>query len=390
LVGLVLFVAGSLACAAAGNLAQLVAFRIVQGVGAGILDPLVMVILARGAGPARAGRVMGIMGVVLSLGPVIGPAAGGLVLDGLGWRWMFLINLPIGAVAFLLALRVVPRDEPDADARRLDLPGLVLLGPGFAAVLLGLSRVAGPDRADAWVPFAAGAVLLGGYGVRALTVRRTPPLLDLRLFTRSAFSASVAIMSLSGLVTFGMLFLLPLYYQQAHGHGARVAGLLIAPVGLGASLAMPFAGRLSDRVGSRAPARCGALLAVAAIVPMAWLGARTPEVWSGLAAFAAGIGMGLMAAPTMGALYRTLPPELVAQGSSALYMLNQLGGSLGIAAVAVIMQRSDGAVPGVHHGVWLLAGGLLAAAAITVLLPGRPAPPSANPRAERATEAQVS
>ncbi|WP_051468499.1 DHA2 family efflux MFS transporter permease subunit [Actinomadura oligospora] len=378
LLGLVLFVAGSLACAFAGNLPQLVAFRIVQGLGAGILDPLVMVILARGAGPARAGRVMGLMGVVLSLGPVLGPALGGLVLDGLGWRWMFLINLPIGVVAFVLALRVVPRDRPDGPAQRLDLLGLVLLGPGFAAVLLGLSRVAGGS--DAWAPFAIGAVLLAGYGVRALTVRRTPPLLDLRLFARPAFSASVGIMSLSGIVTFGMLFLLPLYYQQAHGHGARVAGLLVAPVGLGASLAMPIAGRLSDRVGSRVLARCGALLAVAALVPMAWLGARTPEAWSGLAAFAAGIGMGLMAAPTMGALYRTLPPELVAQGSSALYMLNQLGGSLGIAAVAVIMQRSDGAVQGVHHGVWLLAGGLLLAAATTLLLPGRPAPVTTNPQ----------
>lgn len=384
LAGLVLFAGGSLACALAADLPQLVAFRVVQGVGAGILDPLVMVILARGAGPARAGRVMGVMGVVLSLGPVIGPAAGGLVLDGLGWRWMFLINLPIGAAAFLLALRLIPRDEPDGPSRRLDLLGLVLLGPGFAAVLLGLSRVAGQDGSGAWTPFAIGAVLLAGYGVRALTVRRTPPLLDLRLFTRPAFSASVGIMALSGIVTFGMLFLLPLYYQQAHGHGARAAGLLIAPVGLGSSLAMPLAGRLSDRLGSRVLARCGALLAVAAVVPMAWLGAGTPEVWSGLAALVAGIGMGLMAAPTMGALYRTLPPELVPQGSSALYMLNQLGGSLGIAAVAVIMQRSGGgAVAGVHHGVWLLAGGLLAAAAITVLLPGRPAPPVVEPVAER-------
>ncbi|MEV5572662.1 DHA2 family efflux MFS transporter permease subunit [Spirillospora sp. NPDC052269] len=388
LVGLVLFVGGSLACASAGNLEQLVAFRIVQGVGAGILDPLVMVILARGAGPARAGRVMGIMGVVLPLGPVLGPALGGLVLDGLGWRWMFLVNLPIGVAAFALALRIVPREEPDGPAQRLDVPGLVLLGPGFAAVLIGLSRVA--SGADAWTPFAIGAVLLAGYGVRAVTVRSTPPLLDLRLFSRSSFSASVGIMALSGIVTFGMLFLLPLYYQQAHGHGARVAGLLVAPMGLGASLAMPVAGRLSDRIGSRVLARCGALFAAASLLPMAWLGARTPEVWSALAAFAAGLGMGFMSAPTMGALYRTLPPELVAQGSSALYMLNQLGGSLGIAAVAVIMQRSGGTVPGVHHGAWLLAGGLLLAAATTVLLPGRPAPAPANPQVERETAPQPS
>src|ERR1044072_8168639 len=112
IVGLLLFPGGSLACALAWNVGSLIGFRVVQGLGAGILDPLVLVLLARGAGPARAGRVMGLMGVVLSLGPVLGPIAGGAILEGLAWRWMFLLSLPVGLIALLLALKVVPTAPP--------------------------------------------------------------------------------------------------------------------------------------------------------------------------------------------------------------------------------------------------------------------------------------
>ncbi|MCP2334982.1 DHA2 family efflux MFS transporter permease subunit [Actinomadura rupiterrae] len=389
LAGLVLFTAASLACALATGLGELVAFRVLQGVGAGILDPLVLVLLARGAGPARAGRVMGLMGVVLSFGPVLGPVVGGLVLDSLGWRWMFLINLPIGVLAFALALRIVPDDTPatssgaSSDASRPavsgrpDLLGLALLGPGFAALLYGLSRIAANGgAAEAGIPFAAGAVLLGGYAVRALTARRTAPLVDLRMFARLPFSTSVGVLSVAGVVTFGSLFLLPLYYQQAHGHGTFAAGLLVAPIGLGSALAMPVAGRLSDRLGSRVLSGLGGLLATASALPLAWLGSgAASEAGAAVAGLVLGLALGFLTAPAMGALYRTLPPEQVAQGSTVLYMLNQLGGSLGIAAMAVIMQRSSGPVPGLHGGAWLLTAALAAAAlAAAALLPGRPSP----------------
>ncbi|WP_021600344.1 DHA2 family efflux MFS transporter permease subunit [Actinomadura welshii] len=374
--GLTVFLAGSLASALAWDVGSLIAFRVLQGLGAGIIDPLVLVLLARAAGPARAGRVMGLMGLILSLGPVAGPIVGGIVLDALGWRWMFLINLPVGTAALLLARRVLaagPRD-PDAPRTPLDVTGLALLGPGFAAGVLALSRAVGQPAWQPLVPLAAAAVLLAAYAVHALRVRRTPPLIDVRLFARASFTASVAVMTLTGLGTFAALFMLPLYYQQAHGHGALAAGLLVTPVGLGGALAMPVAGRLSDRAGSRALAQGGAALALLGMLAFTRVTADAGEVWTSLAAFAVGLGLGCVGAPTMGALYRTLPPALVPQGSSVLYMLNQLGASAGIAVVALIVQHAAGGPPAAgYHGVaWFGAAAAAVILAGTAALPGRP------------------
>ncbi|MEV5986247.1 MFS transporter [Streptomyces sp. NPDC052051] len=427
LIGLSLFLAASLLCAAAWNVGSLIAFRAMQGIAAGILDPLVLVLLARAAGPARAGRVMGLMGVVLSLGPVLGPIAGGAVLQGLGWRWMFLLGIPIGLIALLLAVRVVPADRPtgtddptgvdrltDADqstgvdgltdanqstgvdrpTSRLDAIGLALLGPGFAVLVLAMTQTAEHPAFTApqvFLPLILAAVMLVGYAVHALRVGDKAPLIDLRLFKNTGFTASVTVMTLNGLATFACLFALPLYYQRAHGHGTLAAGLLVAPVGLGAALAMPLAGALSDRTGSRGLAQGGAVAAALGGFALTRVGAGTSELWPSLAAFAMGLGLGFVGAPTMGSLYRTLPTHLVPQGSSVLYMLNQLGAGIGIALVTVILKTvgDDDVMRGIH-GVYGFAIATLAVMLVaTAFLPGRtetPLPPAREaPRTERIT-----
>ncbi|MFC5750474.1 DHA2 family efflux MFS transporter permease subunit [Actinomadura rugatobispora] len=391
LAGLGLFLAGSLGSGLAWDTGPLIAFRIVQGLGTGILDPLVLVLLARAAGPARAGRVMGLMGVVLSLGPVLGPVAGGLILSGLDWRWMFLLNVPLGLVAVLLALRVLPADAPGngdggAEGPRLDVLGLALLGPGFGVLVLAMTQSAERDAFAVWpvlAPLAAGAALLGWYGLHASRPRRDrsrPPLIDLRLFTSVGFSASVATMTLVGLATYAALFALPLYYQQAHGHGVLAAGLLLAPFGAGSAVAMPLAGRLSDRIGSRGLALGGAVAALLAALALTRVGAGTGEAWPAVASLVLGLGLGFVGAPTMGSMYRTLPPPLVPQGSSVLYMLNQLGASVGIAVVTLILQAAGPGevLDGVRGVFWFGAGATAAILAAGSLLPGRPAPASGD------------
>ncbi|MEV0387625.1 DHA2 family efflux MFS transporter permease subunit [Nonomuraea sp. NPDC050643] len=371
--GLTIFLAGSLAAGLAWDVGSLIAFRVLQGVGAGLLDPLVLILLARAAGPSRAGRVMGLMGVVLSLGPVLGPIAGGAILGTLTWRAMFLISVVVGAVALLLALRVLPRDEAGrGGGPRLDVVGLALLGPGFAAVVLALSQTAEQGAFAVWqvlLPFVVGGVLLIGYAVHA---RKASPLIDLRLFANRGFSASVTIMGLGGMGLFSALFALPLYYQQAHGHGVLAAGLLMAPVGLGGSIAMPLAGRLSDRLGARGLATGGAIVAVVSAFALTRVGADTPEVWPALAAFTIGLGSGFFSAPTMGSLYRTLPPPMVAQGSSVLYMLNQLGAALGVALVTIVIQSAADVITGFRGIFWLAVAANVIVLAVIPLLPGRP------------------
>ncbi|MCC2280439.1 DHA2 family efflux MFS transporter permease subunit [Streptomyces sp. ET3-23] len=382
LFGLALFLVGSFSSALAWNVDSLIGFRIVQGIGAGVVDPLVLVILARAAGPSRAGRVMGMMGVVLSLGPVLGPVLGGIVLESLGWRSMFYINLPIGIVAVLLALRVVPADPPEArgSVARLDIVGAVLLAPGFAAMVLALTEAgqhAGFGAPSVLIPLVIGLALIAGYVIHALRARDAEPLIDVRLFASRSFAASVVVQGLVGLGTYAGLFALPLYYQVLHGHGARAAGLLVAPLGIGSALAMPLAGRLSDRFGARRLVCAGAALTALGAVFLTRLGASDSEVWSAVAALGIGLGLGAVGAPTMGSLYRTLPPEKVPQGSSVLYNLNQLGGALGVACVALIlaadgMDQGSSGIDGFRDAYWFVFAVGVVILAATPLLPGRP------------------
>ncbi|WP_433434333.1 DHA2 family efflux MFS transporter permease subunit [Nonomuraea sp. CA-141351] len=380
LTGLALFLAGALGAGLAWNVGALIVFRVLQGFGAGLLDPLVLILLARAAGPRRAGRVMGLMGVVLSMGPVLGPIAGGAVLAGLSWRWMFLLSVPVGLVALLLALRAIPTDPSEGpSSMRLDVAGLALLGPGFAAVVLALSQTAEQGTFTAWqalLPLGLGTVLLLAYAVHALRAGRsdgrTPPLIDLRLFASRSFSASVTIMGLGGLALFAALFALPLYYQQAHGHGVLTAGLLMAPIGLGGAVAMPLAGRLSDRVDARGLATGGAIVAGLSALAFTKMGADTPVIWPALAAFTIGLGSGCFSAPSMGSLYRALPPSMVAQGSSVLYMLNQLGAALGVAVVTLILQTAGDVISGFHGIFWLVVAVTVIILAAVPLLAGSP------------------
>ncbi|MDA0633484.1 DHA2 family efflux MFS transporter permease subunit [Nonomuraea sp. MCN248] len=375
LFGLLVFLAGSLGAGLAWDTGSLIAFRAVQGLGAGVLDPLVLTLLARAAGPHRAGRVMGLMGVVLSLGPVLGPLTGGALLQAFSWKWMFLLNVPVGVVAYLLALRVIPADDPPAGRRaRLDVTGVALLAPGFVALMLALSQAAEQVAFGVWqvlVPLAAGVALLGGYGLHA---RRGEPLIDPRLFARRSFSAAVVVMGLVGLATFATLFALPLYFRQVHGVGALAAGMLVAPVGAGAAVAMPLAGRLSDRLGARGLALGGAAVAVVSGLAFTQVGPGTGWAWPVVAGCAMGLGLGFVGAPTMGSLYRLLPAPLIPQGSAVLYMLNQLGAALGIAVVTLIVQTAGDPLGGMRGVFWFALAMVTVILAAVPLLPGCPAP----------------
>ncbi|WP_198664173.1 MFS transporter, partial [Jiangella endophytica] len=167
LIGLAVFFVGSAASALAWNLEALITFRALQGVGAGILDPLMLTLLARAAGPARIGRVMGIMGIVGSSGPVAGPVVGGVILQVADWRWLFVVNIPIVLAAFALAVRHLPADAPGRGGPhpRLDLVGLALVGPGVAGLLFALSRIEAEGRLTAPSVLGVAAIALVLIGV---------------------------------------------------------------------------------------------------------------------------------------------------------------------------------------------------------------------------------
>ncbi|MCC3330948.1 MFS transporter [Nocardia abscessus] len=269
---------------------------------------------------------------------------------------------------------------------------MALIGPGVAVGVLALSEVGQRGVFTTWhvlLPLAVAIVLLAAYTAHALRKRATPPLIDVRLFTRLNFSASVVAAALLGLLSFAGIFAIPLYYQQVRGFDAWEAGLLLAPFGLGSAIAMPLAGRLSDQLGSRRLALTGAVVALLSALWFTQFDSHTNLWWTALAAFTFGIGTGSGGAPTIGSVYRTLPPELVPQGSSVLYMLNQLGASIGIAMVALINETTVGAQLGFQHAYSWIAGAAVILIVASSFIPGKPAPAPAEDFAEAETAAPV-
>ncbi|MCK9930970.1 DHA2 family efflux MFS transporter permease subunit [Frankia sp. Mgl5] len=388
LLGLSLFLAGSALCAVAWNVESLIAFRVLQGLGGGMVDPIMMTVVAGAAGPARIGRVMGLLSIPITLGPVLGPIVGGVLLENFSWEWMFLVNIPFALAAIVLAVVVLPADPPrDGTPVPLDALGVALLCPGFAAVVFALSQ-AGRDgfgSAQVVIGLVLGAALFAGYAAHALRTAGTP-LLDLRLFASKGFSASVTIMFLVGGGLFALLFLLPLYYQQVHDHSVLESGLLLAPLGVGAMIGMPLAGNLADRIGARLLVPTGALLVTAGALVFTQSGAGTSQAVLTPAQLVIGFGLGLVGAPTMGSVYRTVPMTSVAGATGAVFILNQIGASLGVAVVALILQGGGAHAAPTPDSFgnafwWPVAAGLVVFSA-GFLLPGRPAPaPEAFPAA---------
>jgi MFS family permease len=224
------------------------------------------------------------------------------------------------------------------------------------------------------LPLAVGVVLLAGYAVHALRPRTAAPLIELRLFARRSFTAGVVAAAVLGLATFASIFAIPLYYQQVRDFGVFEAGLLLAPYGLGSAIVMPLAGQLSDRLGSRLPALVGAGFALVASVAFTTFGPTTPLLLPLPAAFVLGIGTGTAGAPVIGSVCRTLPVELVPQGSSVLYMLNQLGAATGIAVVALLVQAAGDPVTGFRSAYLGVVVALLLMVVAATQIPGRPAP----------------
>ncbi len=395
---LLLFILGSVLCGAAWSVGSLIAFRVVQAVGGGMLLPVGQTMLATKAGPQRMGRVMSVVAVPAMLAPVLGPVIGGLIVGHLDWRWMFYLNVPICAVALLAAFAWLPRDAERVPGARLDLLGLVLLSPGLAALVYGLAqagnghRVTDP-RVYAWL--AAGAVLIAAFGTHALR-RRERALVDLTLFRDRGFTTSVAALFLYVGVVFGVMFMSPVYFQAVRGDTPLRAGLLLAPLGLGAMLAMPVAGRLTDRVGPRVLALTGLVVVLAGLSVFTQLDADTSKVVLGVAVFVVGLGHGTMMPSLMAAAYQRLDRRDVPAATTASNIVIRVGSSFGIAALAVALQiyiRHEfptaagtlASVAAVHapdaaarlahafgHSFWWAMGFAAAALVPILLLPGRP------------------
>ncbi len=376
-VSLCVFAAGSALCGLAQSLGWLIAARVVQGAGAGMLFPLMRIIIVEVAGKDRLGRLMALIAIPVQVAPIIGPVVGGTLIQSLSWRWAFLLNVPIVVVVAVLSALFIPNARGGGKVR-LDLIGTLCLGGALSLIVYGLGALSQGEAitgAGALWPLVAGVALLAAYGVRA-ALARTPGVIEFGLFRDRAFSASMAVTFLNNAGLFGAVFLVPLFFQRAGGAGALGAGLALAPQGLGMLVAVLLVGRLID-VGDnhRALVLGGLALVVAGTVPFALAGPGTAGPLLAGALFVRGVGLAFAVSPTMVTLYHTLAPAKVPAATTANAINQQVAGALGTAVVALLLEGllTDGTATATafHPVFWVVTGLAALTFAPAALLPHR-------------------
>jgi EmrB/QacA subfamily drug resistance transporter len=338
--GLALFTAGSALCGLATTSEQLIAFRVLQGLGGGMLAPTGLTILVNSTDRDDLPKLMSAIGVPLVLAPVFGPTLGGFLLQSVSWHAIFLVNVPIGIVTGVLAFRMLPRDGPDKEgAGRLDWLGLLLAGFGTVGVTYGLSQsaTAGSFTSPSVIlPMIGGAVLIVLFILRSRVIKN--PLLDFRLYAIRAYSSAAVVMFCMGAALFGAMVLLPLYFQLDRGQDAIHTGLALIPQGLGASVGMYGSARATRRFGAGLTSLVGVFIVLTATLPYLFVGDTTPYIVLASAMVVRGVGVGLAMMPAMTAAFSPLDEEQVHDASPQLNVIQRIGGSLGTAVIAVVLQ----------------------------------------------------
>jgi EmrB/QacA subfamily drug resistance transporter len=373
-----LFVLGSVLCACAWNVESLIAFRILQGLGGGVMFPLMQTLAMQNVAPEARTRTMASVSLPVALGPILGPVLGGVVLNWLDWRWLFLINVPVSVVGFILAVLFITDDRPSRGASRprLDVVGAVLLAPALAGLLYGLSNTHAEgafSRADVLVPGIGGAILLAGFIIWA-TRCAGAALVDVRLLAVRSVRVSSIALTFVGAALFAGNFLLPLYLQALRGYSVLDAALLLIPQGVGTLLARFVVGRLVARFGPRLVAVVGFLVVAAATVPFALADADTNLWLLGAVLFVRGLGLGVVLIPIMAAAYVDIRRDQMPQASAVTRIVQQLGGAFGTALVAVALTAAatqSHPEAGFDAAFWWTTAITVAAAVIALLLPAQ-------------------
>jgi EmrB/QacA subfamily drug resistance transporter len=316
------FTLSSALCGLAWSAPSLIGFRVLQGVSGGLLAPMTQMMIARAAGRHMA-RVAGYMALPVLLAPVFGPVIAGAILQYASWRWLFLVNLPVGAVALVLTVLFLPSDRPEAARRTLDWLGLALLSPGLAMFLFGAERIGGTTGRAL---LAAGVAAIAAF---LWTARRKGDraLIDLGLFRGKVFSTVAVTQFLSNGGMFAGQMLIPAFLIQSCGRAPAEMGWMLAPLGLGMMLTNPLMGALTGRFGIRRVSAGGALLALAATTPLLYLAVHGLDLFVLLPAlFLRGMGMSGVGLPSLTAAYASVSRQSLPMATTSLNIVQRLGG----------------------------------------------------------------
>ncbi len=335
LTSVALFTVGSVLCATAQGSGMLIAFRVLQGLGGGCVLPIAMAYVYRLAPPDKVGAVMGMMGIPILFAPAIGPVLAGWLVQYASWRWIFLLNLPVGLVGLVVGVVGLPAVRRQA-AGALDRWGAILGPLAFAALSYGVSQGSTSwTSAQTSAGLAVGAVALLAF--IAVELRVETPLLELRVFTSLDFSLAIVAQWVGQIALFGSLFLVPLFLQQVRGFGAFDTGLAILPQAIAAAVFMPLGGVLFDRIGARPLVVLGLVLVAVATGLLGQVNVHTQVTDLIAPLVLAGAGMGLMMMTLNTHLINAAPRALVSRVTSLTNALQQVVNGLTIAALATIL-----------------------------------------------------
>jgi EmrB/QacA subfamily drug resistance transporter len=377
LVALALFTAASALCALAGSLGQLIAFRVLQGVGGGMLTPVGMAMLFRVFPPEERIRASKILTVPTAAAPALGPVLGGLLVDGLSWHWAFLVNVPVGLAALVFGLRYLSEhDDAVAETGPFDLPGFLLAGAGLGALMFAITE--GPARgwgtAIILGPGIAGLVLLALLVRRELRVRF--PMLHLGIFRDRLFRASTLVVLPASAGFLGLLYAFPLLQQEGLGRTATESGLLTFPEAIGVMAGSQVVSRVYRRFGPRRLMAGGATTVAAMALLLTQVDAGTPDVHVVAVMFVLGAGMSFVFIPTQSTVFANISAASTGQASGLFNALRQTGAALGVAVMATVISivgpsATSAAAAGVgapdlggYHAAFLTAAVLLGLAVL--------------------------
>jgi EmrB/QacA subfamily drug resistance transporter len=327
-------------CAVAPGIQALIAFRVLQGITGGLLIPAGMTVLGQAAGPTRMGRVMTTSAVPAILAPAVGPVIGALLIAHLSWHWLFLINLPIGALGVIIGWRTVPRGDRVA-GDHIDLPGLLLVVAGLPLLIYAITQAAQQRTltdATVLLPMLSGIAALAAFTRRSL--RRKSPLLDLRLVTNRVYAAASFEVLFNGAALFGGMIVMPLYFQLQRKAGIVDTGLLLTAFSLGAAATFPIAGRLTDRYGGGLITAAGLIVTVCSTIPFALLPADANLTGVEALQVMRGIGLALSGMPAVSAAFATVKRHQLPEATAQINILSRVGGALGSAVFVVILTNS--------------------------------------------------
>ncbi len=338
--GVGLFTVASLLCGLAQNPGELIAARAVQGLGAALLLPQTMTLII-GTFPAeRRGSALGVWGAVAGVAAVTGPGLGGLLVSTLGWRWIFFVNVPVGAVVLVATYAIIP-DVRKGTRPRLDMVGVLVVSAAVLCFTFGLTEGQRYHwNAVIWTLIAASAVFFTAFCVQQRTRQGRDPLVPFALFADRNYTVMNAVSALVSIGILGLMLLLSIYFQSMLGFSALKAGLAIVPASLVSMVLAPFAGRLSDRVDGKHLMLAGLLLTV---IGMVWV-TSVMDVGAAWGTFLApmvvvGLGNGFLIAPMAAVAMRGVNPEVAGAASGVMNTVRQLGSVVGSAAVGALLQN---------------------------------------------------